>query len=142
MFFSKLRKSNVRSVQNRHTGTPRGQTGGGGRGGEGRTHRASVADGSVREGGGEAAAPAVGVGPGVAHGPVDDGCPVRLRQRGALEEPERRERRVVGGVPRQVVDVPVPRHLGHQQCSSSPLREYELVRCGGFDLARSWGLLE
>lgn len=75
------------------------------------SYRASVADGSAREGGGEAAAAAVGVGPGVAHGPVHDGGPGRVGQRGALEEPERRERRVVGVVPRQVVDVPLRRHL-------------------------------
>ena len=62
-----------------------------------------MADGSAREGGGEAAAAAVGVGPGVAHGPVHDGDPGRVGQGGALEEPERRERRVVGVVPRQVV---------------------------------------
>jgi len=70
-----------------------------------------VSDGPAREGGGEAAAAAVGVGPGVAHGPVHDGGPGRVGQRGALEEPERRERRVVGVVPRQVVDVPLRRHL-------------------------------
>jgi hypothetical protein len=81
-----------------------------GRGREGEPHRASVADGSAREGGGEAAAAAVGVGPGVAHGPVHDGGPGRVGQRGALEEPERRERRVVGVVPRQVVDVPLRCH--------------------------------
>jgi hypothetical protein len=70
-----------------------------------------VADGSAGEGGGEAAAPAVGVGPGVAHVAVHDGRPGRVRERGALEEPERRERRVVGVVPRQVVDVPLRRHF-------------------------------
>lgn len=74
------------------------------------SYRAPVADGPAREGGGEAAASAVGVGPGVAHGAVHDGCPRRVRQRGALQEPERRERRVVGAPPRQVVDVPLRRH--------------------------------
>lgn len=79
------------------------------------SYRAPVADGSAREGGGEASAPAVGVGPGVAHGAVHEGRPARVRQRGALEEPERRERRVVGVVPRQVVDVPLRRHFSSRQ---------------------------
>lgn len=75
------------------------------------SYRTPVADGSAREGGGEAAAPAVGVGPGVAQGAVHEGGPARVRQRGALEEPERRERRVVGGVLRELVDVPLRRHF-------------------------------
>lgn len=78
---------------------------------DGIPYRAPVADGPASEGGGEAAAAAVGVGPGVSHGAVHDGRAGRVRQRCALEEPERRERRVVGRVPRQVVDVPLRRHF-------------------------------
>lgn len=81
------------------------------------SYRASVSDGPAREGGGEAVAEAVGVGPGVLHGPVHDGGPGRVGQRAALEEPERRERRVVWrrsaagrGCP---VPPPSPRH--HQR---------------------------
>jgi hypothetical protein len=106
-----------------------------------------VADGSAREGGGEAAAPAVGLAPGVPDGAVHDGDPVRLRQRGALEEPERRERRVVGVVPRQVVDVPLrrrsepaPRPLGAHGLSSPSLAKI-VTKAGGrsVPVSKAWG---
>lgn len=69
------------------------------------SHRASGADRAGGEGGGEAAASPVGLGPGETPGAVDDGEAVRVDQGGPVEEPERREGHVVGGVLRQIVDV-------------------------------------
>ncbi|RWV84954.1 hypothetical protein GW17_00053295 [Ensete ventricosum] len=87
------------------------------------SHRASRADRAGGERGGEAAAAPVRLRPGEPLGAVDDGEAVRVDQGGSVEEPERGEGHVVGGVLGQIVDVRLPlaapRHSsGHRSIPS------------------------
>lgn len=74
---------------------------------EAETYRAPGADRTAGEGGGEAATPAVGLGPGVTGRAVDHREPVRVDRRGPLQEPQRSQRRVVGRILWQLVYIPL-----------------------------------